>query len=103
MEEHFVLEALRSDGVRQVQRKDGSFEANSPPAEKLKRIPDSHGVLDYYRELTKEDAKYQDWKKKLGGMLLQHVRECYSHDARLGNCQDREFDIYRALRGEIAS
>lgn len=63
----------RSDGVLETVGRDKKKEKNEPTAEQLDAKPDAKGVSDYYRPLSRDDAKHLDWRRKLGGMLIQEI------------------------------
>lgn len=65
------LYVRRSDGVLEGTQK--KREKNEPTADQLDPTPDKKGVSDYYRLLSKNDAKHLDWRRKLGGMLIREV------------------------------
>jgi hypothetical protein len=62
----------RSDGKTEIVNK-GIKIKNAPSAQQLDRTPNEAGVSDYYRELDSTEPKHQDWRKKLGGMLLREL------------------------------
>jgi hypothetical protein len=69
----YPLYIRRSDGVLEVTARHGKREKNEPTPEQLDPSPDSKGVSDYYRLMSVNDAKYIDWRKKLGGMLIREL------------------------------
>ncbi|KAF2180073.1 hypothetical protein K469DRAFT_673350 [Zopfia rhizophila CBS 207.26] len=62
----------RSDGKTEVIAR-GVRAKNVPSQAQLDRTPNEKGVCDYYRELDREEPKHQDWRKKLGGMLMREI------------------------------
>lgn len=69
----YPLYIRRSDGVVEVTASNGKREKNEPTELQLDSTPDAKGVSDYYRLLSQSDAKYLDWMKKLGGMLIREL------------------------------
>lgn len=64
--------ASKSDGQHIVNLK-GRPLRNGPTEEQLNMSPNDQGQRDFYRLIDKEDPKHQDWRKKLGGMLLREI------------------------------
>lgn len=63
----------RSDGKREITGKAKRRETNEPTAEQLDQKPDRNGVSDYYREVSPDESKHLDWRRKLGGMLAREL------------------------------
>ncbi|RYN39041.1 hypothetical protein AA0112_g4017 [Alternaria arborescens] len=68
----FPIFASKSDGQHIVNLK-GRPLRNGPTEEQLNTTPNDQGQRDFYRLIDKDDPKHQDWRKKLGGMLLREV------------------------------
>jgi len=64
--------ASKSDGQHIVNLK-GRPLRNGPTEEQLNTSPNDQGQRDFYRLIEKDDPKHQDWRKKLGGMLLREI------------------------------
>lgn len=64
--------ASKSDGQHVVNIK-GRPIRNGPTEEQLNMSPNDQGQRDFYRLIEKDDPKHQDWRKKLGGMLLREI------------------------------
>ncbi|EDU42162.1 Clr2 domain containing protein [Pyrenophora tritici-repentis] len=62
----------KSDGQHIVNMK-GRPLRNGPTEEQLNMSPNDQGQRDFYRLIEKDDPKHQDWRKKLGGMLLREL------------------------------
>lgn len=73
MARFYPLYVRRSDGVLETVGKNKKREKNEPLPEQLDAKPDSKGVSDYYRPLSRDDAKHLDWRRKLGGMLIREI------------------------------
>jgi len=69
----YPLYVRRSDGKLEIIAKGKRKERNEPTAEQLDQSPDKHGISDYYREVSLEDMKSLDWRRKLGGMLAREL------------------------------
>ena len=64
----------RSDGTLSTTiPKSKRQESNGPTKDQLEKRRGDNGVYSYYQELTIEDAKSIDWRKKLGGLLVREV------------------------------
>jgi len=66
------LYVRRSDGKLEVSNK-RQVEKNQPLPKQLDRTPDAKGVCDYYREISENDPKHLDWRRKLAGMLMREL------------------------------
>ena len=84
MARFYPLYVRRSDGKLEVVTKSKRKEVNQPTDEQLDQKPDKHGVSDYYREVSADESKHVDWRRKLGGMLAREL-DWKSNDAQLGN------------------
>ena|SRR6187402_1269037 len=63
----------RSDGQLTVIARDGTPEPNQPTAAQLDDTPimsKGKHMVDCYKQLADDDAKAVEWKRKLGGMLM---------------------------------
>lgn len=67
------LYVRRSDGKHEIAAKGKRSEQNAPTAEQLDQKPDKHGVSDFYREVSLDEMKSLDWRRKLGGMLAREL------------------------------
>ncbi|KAF2395643.1 hypothetical protein EJ06DRAFT_266223 [Trichodelitschia bisporula] len=67
-----ILYCRRSDGKLETGTH-GKRERNQPTAPQLSQKPDAKGVISYYREITHDEAKHQDWRRKLAGMLIRQL------------------------------
>ncbi|KAF2672110.1 hypothetical protein BT63DRAFT_468110 [Microthyrium microscopicum] len=67
-----ILNVLRSDGKAVVK---GQPNKPSDSQQQIVEKKDKYGkvVTEYYRQLTRDDAKYMDWLQKLGCMLVSHL------------------------------
>ena len=72
MPSFFPLYVRRSDGKTETVSKRKS-ESNGPTQEQLDRKADSNGISDFYREVAEEEIKHQDWRRKLGWMLIREI------------------------------
>jgi len=68
---HYPVTICRSDGLLEVKTKTGATEANQPTEAQRSSTPDMEGNVDCYKKLEHDDPKAQDWRRKLGGMLMQ--------------------------------
>lgn len=93
MTRFYPVYARRSDGRLEVLAKGKRKEVNEPTAEQLDQKSDKNGVSDYYREVSPDESKHLDWRRKLGGML---ARELLGKDktAQLGS------GMYRSSRNK---
>lgn len=73
MARFYPVIARRSDGKREIIGKARKKETNEPTAEQLDQKPDRNGVADYYREVSPDESKHLDWRRKLGGMLAREL------------------------------
>lgn len=73
MAPYFPLYISRSDGKSEILTKARKKESNLPTNDQLDSTPDAKGNVDYFKELEAGDAKEVDWRRKLGGMLIQEV------------------------------
>lgn len=69
----YPLYVRRSDGKLEVAGHHKRKEFNQPLPEQLDTKPDANGVSDYYREVSIEESKHLDWRRKLGGMLARDL------------------------------
>jgi hypothetical protein len=70
---HFLY-VSRSDGKTEVVLKAGRpKEKNEPTAEQLDSKPNAKGISDYYREISYDETKHSDWRRKLAGMLIREL------------------------------
>ena len=69
----YPIFARRSDGKLEVASQQRKRERNEPTAEQLDRTPDASGVSDFYRQVTSDEVKNIDWRRKLGGMLAREM------------------------------
>lgn len=69
MASYYPVTVSRSDGLLEVETKNGP-ELNQPTPAQLNDKPDAKGNVDYYRRLSDNDAKAVDWRRKIGGMLM---------------------------------
>ena len=72
MPRFFPLYVRRSDGKSEIVSKKKS-EPNGPTQDQLDRKADTNGMSDFYREIPEEEAKHQDWRRKLGWMLIKEI------------------------------
>ncbi|KAL9597300.1 MAG: hypothetical protein Q9219_005224 [cf. Caloplaca sp. 3 TL-2023] len=63
----------RSDGKSEITTKARKKEFNVPTEDQLDNRPDARGNVDYFKELELGDAKEVDWRRKLGGMLMNEI------------------------------
>lgn len=73
MARFYPVIARRSDGKLDILGKARKRETNEPTAEQLDQKPDKNGVADYYREVSLDEPKHLDWRRKLGGMLAHEL------------------------------
>ena len=73
MTRFYPLYVRRSDGKVEVTAKGKRQELNQPTSEQLDQKPDKNGVSDYYREVSIDETKHLDWRRKLGGMLAREM------------------------------
>ncbi|KAI9731357.1 MAG: hypothetical protein M1834_005262 [Cirrosporium novae-zelandiae] len=71
---YYAMYVARSDGKLSTMKKDGR-EDNCPSKEQRDKKPNEAGVQDYYEELDSNAEKAKDWRRKLGGMLVQELLE----------------------------
>jgi len=71
MAPHYPVTILRSDGQTEVITKTGAKELNRPTATQLDGTPDPEGNVDCYRRLDDNEPRAVDWRRKIGGMLMQ--------------------------------
>ncbi|CCU75906.1 unnamed protein product [Blumeria hordei] len=69
MSQYYPVTICRSDGLLEVSTKAG-IELNQPTPAQLDDKPDAKGNVDYYRRLSENDTKAIDWRRKIGGMLM---------------------------------
>ncbi|KAF2428312.1 hypothetical protein EJ08DRAFT_615340 [Tothia fuscella] len=70
------LYVYRSDGKPEVILKAGrQKEKNEPTAAQLDSKPNSKGISDYYREISYDETKHTDWRRKLAGMLIRELKK----------------------------
>jgi len=69
----YPLYVRRSDGRLEATTHHKRKERNEPTSEQLDRKPDAHGVSDYYREVSIDETKHLDWRRKLGGLLARDL------------------------------
>lgn len=74
MARFYPLYVRRSDGKLESVAKGGRREPNEPTPEQLDQKPDKNGVADYHRQITPDEPKSLDWRRKLGGMLAREMR-----------------------------
>ena len=74
MARFYPLYVRRSDGKLEVVLKGKRKERNEPTAEQLDQKPDKNGISDYYREVSPDEVKHLDWRRKLGGLLARELR-----------------------------
>jgi hypothetical protein len=73
MTRFYPLYVRRSDGKIEVTAKGKRKELNQPTSEQLDQRPDKNGVSDFYREVSIDETKHLDWRRKLGGMLAREM------------------------------
>ena len=73
MARFYPLFMRRSDGKLEIVVKGKRKETNEPTTEQLDQKPDKHGISDYYREVSLDEMKSLDWRRKLGGMLAREL------------------------------
>lgn len=69
MATYYPVTVCRSDGLLEVATNHG-MELNQPTPNQLNDKPDEKGNVNYYRRLSESDAKAIDWRRKIGGMLM---------------------------------
>jgi len=74
MARFYPLYVRRSDGKLEDATKGKAKERNEPTAEQLDQSPDKNGVSDFYREVSPDEIKHLDWRRKLGGMLARELQ-----------------------------
>ena len=84
MARFYPLYCRRSDGKLEVVVKGKRRERNDPTDDQLDQRPDKHGISDYYHEVSPNEAKHLDWRRKLGGMLARELK-WQDKDAQAGN------------------
>ena len=84
MARFYPVYVRRSDGKVEIVSKSKRRERNEPTDEQLDQKPDKNGVSDYYREVSPDEAKHLDWRRKLGGMLAREL-DHKDKNAQLGN------------------
>ena len=84
MTRFFPLYVRRSDGRVEALLKGKRKELNQPTDDQLDQRPDKNGISDYYREVSIDEAKHLDWRRKLGGMLAREM-DWKDKNAQLGN------------------
>ncbi|KAK5130245.1 hypothetical protein LTR08_002291 [Meristemomyces frigidus] len=67
------LYVRRSDGKLDIVARAKRKETNEPTAEQLDQKPDRQGISDYYRQVSLDEMKSLDWRRKLGGMLAREM------------------------------
>lgn len=82
MSKVYPLTVCRSDGLIDTTTRDGITEANSPAATQQNQAPKADGSIDYYQRIENDDLKALDWRRKLGGMLM-NVLGTKEHDGLL--------------------
>ena len=70
MAPYFPVTICRSDGQPEIITKGGVIELNQPTPAQLSDTPDANGNVDCYKKLGPEETKAVDWRRKLGGMLM---------------------------------
>jgi hypothetical protein len=65
------ISIVRTDGQFKIITKSGDVEMNQPTQDQLDDTPDAHGMISKYRPLDSGETKALDWRRKLGGMLVQ--------------------------------
>ena len=73
MTRFYPLYVRRSDGRVEVVAKGKRKEFNQPTSDQLDQRPDKNGISDYYREVSIDEPKHLDWRRKLGGMLAREM------------------------------
>jgi len=73
MAEYYPIIICRSDGLLEVTTKQGVREKNQPTAKQLDDTPDENGMVDCYKKLDPNEPKAVDWRRKIGGMLMQYL------------------------------
>lgn len=73
MARFYPLYVRRSDGKLEIIAKGKRKERNEPTTEQLDQKPDKNGISDYYREVSLDEMKSLDWRRKLGGMLAREL------------------------------
>lgn len=68
-----LVHLVRSDGKIVVVSDSGRQENNRPTDEQLQQPADTRIALNYYAELSNDDDKVIDWRKKLAGMLMRDL------------------------------
>ncbi|KAK4543605.1 hypothetical protein LTR36_005500 [Oleoguttula mirabilis] len=73
MARFYPLYVRRSDGRLEIIAKGKRNEHNEPTTDQLDQKPDKHGISDFYREVSLDEMKSLDWRRKLGGMLAREL------------------------------
>lgn len=73
MAPHYPLYVKRSDGQLDTKSSKSAREPNEPPPDQLSQKPNAQGVCDFYRQCGLGDAKEEDWRRKLAGMLIREI------------------------------
>ena len=82
--EALLFQSQGRPGKLEVVAKGKRKELNEPTEEQLDQKPDKNGVSDYYREVSMDESKHLDWRRKLGGMLAREL-DWKDKNAQLGN------------------
>ncbi|KAI9728207.1 MAG: hypothetical protein M1828_004668 [Chrysothrix sp. TS-e1954] len=73
MAPYFSAYVARSDGKLETRTSKQATEPNQPSSDQLDQKPNAQGVADYYRECKFGEIKEQEWRRKLGGMLMREL------------------------------
>ena len=73
MARFYPLYIRRSDGKAEIIIRGKRKEPNQPTDDQLDQRPDKDGVSDFYREVSVDEPKNLDWRRKLGGMLAREM------------------------------
>lgn len=70
MAPYIPLSIVRSDGLTEYIH-NGVNIPNQPKPEELDPTPNAQGQVSVYKKVAFEDVKDLQWRRKLGGMLMQ--------------------------------
>ena len=82
MANYYPLTVCRSDGQFEVSTRSGVKEVNEPTAAQKNSTPDANGNVDCYKKLEIDEPKHEDWRRKLGGMMM-HLLGGKEHAGKL--------------------
>jgi hypothetical protein len=71
MVSYYPVTICRSDGLFEFFTKTGLKDLNQPTASQLDDTPDADGIVDCYKKLDNDHPKTQEWRRKLGGMMMK--------------------------------